>query len=383
MKSVGIICEYNPFHNGHLYHLNKVKQMYPNSTVVLIMSSSFLQRGEPSILNKWDKTEIALKMGIDLVIELPYVFSSQSADFFAKGSIELLNHLNVDALVFGSETNDIDLLTNIANISLTDEYDVLVKRYLDKGHSYPTSSAKALAKLNVLTINTPNDILGISYIKEIIKLKSNIKPICIKRTNNYHSLKLNNDIASATSIRHVLAKGSDAKQYVPPTTYDYLKGNLHLIDLYYPFLKYKLLTEIDNLNIYHTVDEGIENRLKKYIVASNTLDELISNIKTKRYTYNKIRRMLSHILCNFTKEEARKFKHIEYIRVLGFNAKGRLYLNSIKKQLQIPLVTNFSKLNNEMLNLEFRVTGVYASILNENDKTKLIKREYKNQPIIH
>lgn len=384
MKSVGIICEYNPFHNGHLYHLNKVKELYPEHAIILVLSGSFLQRGESSILDKWTKTEIALKHGADLVVELPYVFSSQSADFFAKGSIQLLHHLKVEAVVFGSETNDVELLSKIADLSLTNEYDEVMKECLDQGLSYPKAMNSALTKLTGQSISKPNDILGISYIKEIKKLNSNIIPVTIKRTNDYHDLKLEHEITSATSIRNALRNNIDVKTYVPEITYHYLKSNkLHFIEDYFPFLKYKILSEINNLHIYHTVEEGIENRIKKYIVNSNSLEELVLNIKTKRYTYNKIMRMLNHILCNFTKEEAANFNDIEYIRVLGFSTKGKQYLNQIKKDLLIPLITNYSKLNNKMLELEFRVTAIYASILNENDKISLIEKEYKNKPIIY
>ncbi|MDD2392157.1 MAG: nucleotidyltransferase [Bacilli bacterium] len=382
MKSVGIICEYNPFHNGHLYHLNRVKELYPNYTIILIMSGNFLQRGESSIIDKWTKTKIALEYGIDLVVELPYVFSSQNADLFARGSIELLNHLNVEAVIFGSESNDIDLLDKIADLSSSDKYNKLIKIYLDEGLSYPKASSDALTKLTGEAIDTPNDILGISYIKEIKKLKSNIKPISIKRTNNYHSKKLDNNITSASSIRLALKNNLDIENYVPNITYNYLNNKLHFIDDYFPFLKYKILSEINNLHIYQTIDEGIENRIKKYIVKSNSLEELIDYIKTKRYTHNKIMRMLTHILCSFTKVEANSFKHIEYIRVLGFSENGRKYLNNIKKELTVPLVTNYSKLDNKMLELEFRVTCVYASILNEVDKTIMIENEYKNNPMI-
>ncbi len=383
MKSVGIICEYNPFYNGHLYHLNKVKELYPNHTIILIMSGNFLQRGESSIIDKWTKTKIALEHDIDLIIELPFVFSSQSADLFARGSIELLNHLKVEAIVFGSESNDINLLTKIANFSLSNEYNDLVKDYLNEGISYPKASSNALTKLTGEVIDTPNDILGISYIKEIKRLNSNIIPISIKRTNDYNSKELYNNNASAGSIRAALKNNQNVENYVPHITYNYLNDKLHFTKDYFPYLKYKILTEINNLNIYQTVDEGIENRIKKYIIKSNSLEELIENIKTKRYTYNKIMRMLTHILCSFTKEEASTFKHIEYIRVLGFSSKGKKYLNYIKKELTVPLVTNYSKLDNKMLELEFRATCVYASILNETDKTLLIENEYKNKPIIY
>ena len=383
MKSVGIICEYNPFHNGHLYHLNKVKELCKDHVIILVMSSSFLERGESSIINKWDKTDIALFYGVDIVVELPYPFSSQSADLFAKGSIALLNELKVDKIVFGSELGDVDTLSKLADTQLNNpNYDDLVKEYLNSGNNYPTALASALHKLTGLRVNLPNDILGISYIREIKRIKSSIIPMVIKRTNDYNSLELNDDIVSATSIRKAIADKKDVLKYVPSKTYEYLQGNLHFIDDYFPYLKYKILTEINNLDIYQTVDEGIENRIKKYILSATSLDDLITKVKTKRYTYNKLRRMFTHIMCNFTKEEASKMKDIAYIRVLGFSKLGQKYLKEIKKDVSIPLITNYSKLSNEMLELEFRVTCVYASILKEKDKINLIESEFKNKPLI-
>lgn len=381
MHAVGIICEYNPFHNGHLYHLNKVKELFPNSPIIVILGGNFLQRGEPSIINKWDKTKIALHYGADLVIELPYPFASQSADLFAKGSIQLLNYLKVDNLVFGSELNNLEELKLIADIQLTNPtYNELVKEYIAEGINYPTALSKALGAITGKIIDTPNDILGISYIREIKALKSKIKPISIQRTNDYHSLELDNDIVSATSIRNALKNKQEIIKYVPEETLKYLNSDLHFIDDYYPFLKYKILSDINNLSKYQTVDEGIENRIKKYIIQSNSLNELIMNIKTKRYTYNKIRRMLTHILCNFTKEEARKMKDIEYIRILGLSDLGQEYLKGIKKEITIPVLTNYIK-DNAMLDLELRVTSTYAAILSEDKKIKMIESEYKNKPI--
>lgn len=382
MKSVGIICEYNPFHNGHLYHLKKVKELYPDYTIILVMSSSFLQRGETSIINKWNKTNIALYHGIDIVVELPFVFSTQSSDIFAKGSIEILKHLKVDILLFGSESNNIELLNNIADIKLSKNYNQLVKKNLKNGISYPSAISKTVYELTNNKIDQPNDILGINYIMEIKKQKANIKPICIKRTNEYHSTDLNNAITSATSIRTAIKKNIDIKSYVPIITYQHLNNRLHFIDNYYPYLKYKILTEIDQLFIYNGVDEGIENRIKKYIINSNSLDELIMNIKTKRYTYNRLMRMFTHILCNFKKDDAKKWQNIEYIRILGFSKNGQKYLNKVKKNIDIPIVTNYSQIKNDMLDFEFKITCVYASILNEKDKIKLIKSEYKNSPLI-
>ena len=384
MKSVGIICEYNPFHNGHLKHLEKVKELFPEHIVVLVMSGNFTERGDASIISKWDKTEIALKAGIDLVIELPYFFASQSSDIFARGSIQILDYLGVDAVVFGSESDNINTLVEIAKTCTNNKkYDKLVKSYLQDGINYPTALSKAIYDLTGKKIIKPNDILGLSYIKEIIRIDSKIKPVTIKREDNFNDPYLYEDITSSTSIREHLKNGKKITTQVPDFVKPYLDKKLHFIDDYFQLLKYKILTSSKNLSDYQTVDEGIENRIMKFIVNSNSYNEFILKIKTKRYTYNKLNRMFTHILCNFTKEKASEFSDVEYIRVLGFNSKGRSYLNQIKKEITVPLITNFSSIENEMLNLEWIATCVYASILDSNEATKLIEMEYKNSPIIY
>lgn len=381
MKNVGIICEYNPFHNGHLHHLEETRKLFPDSNIILVMSGNFTQRGDTSIINKWDKTDIALHYGVDLVVELPFVFASQSADIFAKASIEILNKLNTDYLVFGSETNNIDYLTSLAKTQIENKkYDLLVKEYLDSGVNYPTALSKALVDLTGDKISKPNDILGVTYIREILKSKSKIKPICIKRNDNYNCKELSDFYSSATSIRYALQNNSDVSNHVPEYTLRFLK-NLHFIDDYFSLLKYTILMNADNLDQIQTVDEGIDNRILKYIVTSRNLNELILKIKTKRYTYNKLNRMFTHILVNFTKEEAATFNKIEYIRVLGFNNKGRLLIKSLKDEIDVPIITNFSSIKSKMLDIEFRTTCCYASILDEKEKIELIESEYKNYPI--
>lgn len=379
MSTIGIICEYNPFHNGHIYHLKKIKEMFPESLVILVMSGNFTQRGIPSIINKWDKTEIALEYGVDLIIELPFPFASQSADVFAHGAISILKELNVNYLVFGSESNNIDLLIKFANISLSKEYQEEVQKNMAKGINYPTALSNSFKPFIKNELFLPNDLLGLSYIKEIIMQGADIKPISIQRTNNYHDLNINNSISSATSIRNYFIKGENISNTVPQIVLDKIKGSLFIQENYFKYLKYKILTSKD-LGIYQTVDEGIENRIKKVIVNCTNWDELVNSIKTKRYTYNKINRMLIHILCDFTKDEAQQFKNITYIRVLGFNKLGQEYLNKIKKVSKLPIITTFSKSNDEMLKLEMRITSVYASVLNENDKNKLIYQEYSSKP---
>ncbi|MEG1309535.1 MAG: nucleotidyltransferase [Bacilli bacterium] len=379
--STGIICEYNPFHNGHLYHINKIKEMFPDDEIILVMSSLYLERGEVSLISKWDKTETAIKYGVDLVIELPFVFSSQGADIFAKGAIEILNSLLVDRLVFGSETNDINLLKNLANIQIDNaKFNDLVKEYISEGINYPTAVSKAIKLLTKQEITSPNDILGVSYIKEIIRLNSKIDPICIKRTNDYHNLDTSGDISSASSIRKLLRENKDISSFVPDSSFQ--KKELFFTEYYFDFIKYKILSNMDSLNIFQTVDEGIEGRIKKAILKSNNFEELIDNIKSKRYTYNKIRRMLIHILCNFTKEEAQICKNSEYIRVLGFNKKGKNFLNQVKKKSILPIITGYSNIDSKILDIEFRVSSIYYMVSKEKNKSQLIDMEYKHSPII-
>lgn len=376
MEKIGIICEYNPFHYGHKYHINEIKKMYPDSMIILVMSGPFTQRGDASIINKWDKARIALDNNVDLVIELPFVFATQGADIFSHGAIEILKYLKVDKLVFGSESNNIRELKDLAMSALNNKaYDILVKDYLSKGVNYPTALSKALSDLNGTIINTPNDLLGLCYIKEIIKQKANIEPISIKRTNDYHDKELKDFITSATSIREGIKNRQSIVKYLPNNVIEYI--NNVFIDDYFDLIKYKILTE-DISNI-QTVDEGIENRIKKYIYVSNSLEELINNVKTKRYTYNKLKRMFLHILCNFTKDEARKNKNVKYIRVLGFNKVGQKYLKEIKKDIGVPIITNYTKENSKLLEIDFRVNSVYSYIF--TNALTLTQNEFKNKPI--
>lgn len=370
MKKIGIICEYNPFHNGHIYHINKIKEMYPDSIIILVMSGNVTQRGQFSLLDKWQKTDIALDY-VDLVVELPSIFAIQSADIFAKSAITILNNLKVDIIVFGAESLNIEKLTKIAKIQNNECFNSLVKKYLDEGTNYPTALSKAACTLTNIKIEKPNDLLGLSYVKEI--LNTNIKPITIKRTNDYHSKELKSKITSATSIRDALKNKKDIKPYVPEKTYNFLRN--YKEKNYFDYLKYKIISEIDNLDIYLNVDEGIENRIKKYIYDCNTLEELIDKIKTKRYTYNKIKRMLLNILLGITKKQNKELKNIEYIRVLGFNDKGKKHLKEIKDKSKIPIITNYTN-KYKALELELKISYIYY----KKDKDYIM--EYKHKPII-
>jgi len=378
MNIIGLITEYNPFHNGHKYQIDKIKEMYPNSIIITVTSSHFTQRGEISLIDKWNKTKISLSMGIDMVIELPFIFSTQSADIFAHASIKLLNELKIDTLVFGSETNDVELFKTLASIQLNNkDFNAHVQAFLDKGDNYPTALSNALKELNNDTVIKPNDILAVAYTKEVLLQNPNINIVSIKRTNNYHDKTSNEEIVSASNIREKLINNEDISKTVPSITYEYIKdlkpNNQKLFEL----LKYKIISDND-LTKYLTVDEGIENRLLANILESNSLDEFISKIKTKRYTYNKLNRMFIHILVGLTKEEKKLYNSPSYIRILGMNKNGQEYLSSIKKYINLPIISKWEKDHKE-LSLEFKSTCIYSILVN---KPELIEQEYKNKIII-
>lgn len=368
MEAVGIICEYNPLHNGHIYHIEETKKLFPGKTIILVLNGYFLERGEVSILSKENKTRLALIYGVDLVVELPFIFGSQSADIFADAAIKILGYLGCSYLVFGSESNNIEALEKVATIQDTPEYNEKVQELLATGINYPTALARAL-EIDVDVFN-PNDLLGISYIKAIKKNKLKMKAITIKRTSDYHSLEEESNIISASNIRHKLKKKESISSYVPRKAIKLIE-NISLEDLF-PYIKYKILTDMD-LSRYLTVDEGIENRLKEKIMESNSVEELIQNTKTKRYTYNKINRMIVHILTSLPKE-INKLASIEYIKILGFNKKGREYLHNLKEDLEISLIPIPNS-------LQYKYELIAAQVYSLISKNKILIFEKSNKPI--
>ena len=229
MKAIGIIAEYNPFHNGHLYHIQKIKEKYPNHIIIAVMSGNFVQRGDVAVIDKWKRCEIALKNGVDLVIELPYPFATQSADFFAYGAITILETLKVEKVIFGSESNNVQSLEIIAKTQLENkDFDQLVKIYSKLGKNYPTAVSCAIEDLTNIKVETPNDLLGISYIKTILQNNYKIKYETIKRIGSYHEKKLTSTFTSSTSIREALKSKANIDKYVPQNSHDYLK-DFHFI----------------------------------------------------------------------------------------------------------------------------------------------------------
>lgn len=363
MIKVGIIAEYNPFHNGHIYHLNKVKEMFPEASLILVLAGNFTQRGDVSVINKWDKAKIALDYGFDLVIELPFNIATSSASLYAKGAIDILNKLNCDYLVFGSETNDVSLFKNLVNITKDNEkYEKKVKYYLDKGYNYPKACSLALYDISKVIIDKPNDVLALEYVRSIINTNSKIKPVSIKRTNNYHEEEITGNITSATSIRKNLKNKEIIKNTIPKESLK-LINNVSLND-YFDYIKYEIISN-DKLDEILDVDEGIENKLKKEIHNSKTVEELILNVKSKRYSYNRIKRMLLHILTNTKKDYDTK---INYLRILGFNKKGTKILKEAKKYIDVPIITKYKKEYDALFKDDVKASMLYSLITNYDYK---------------
>lgn len=359
MIKVGVIAEYNPFHNGHLYHLNKVKEMFKDAYLILVLIGNFTQRGEISVINKWDKTKIALDHGYDLVVELPFLFATQSANYYAKGAISILNYLKCDYLVFGSESNDVKMLEEVVDLTNNDNYENLIKKHIDKGINYPLACSLALKEISGITIDKPNDVLALEYVRSIKQTKSKIKPISIKRTNDYHEEEINKEITSATSIRKNINNKKLIIKAMPKEVMKYIDKIDY--DKYFNFIKYQIITSND-LSCYLDVDEGIENKLKKAINDSKDINDLILKVKSKRYSYNKIQRMLLHIVCKIKKED--NDLTIKYLRILGLSNKGKSILKEIKNEIDIPIITKYKKEYDNLFKMDFKANNVYSLLTN-------------------
>ncbi len=382
MKVAGIIVEYNPLHNGHLHHILETRKISKCDYLIAVMSGNFTQRGEVAMIDKFTRTKMALLNHVDLVIELPFVFSVQSADIFAYTSVAILNHLKVDEIYFGSESDNIDELYLLSDILDSVEYNNLVLKYSKEGNSYPTSSNLAVSDLtDTKAYSLPNNILGIHYIRAVKKLKSNIKVCSIKRieTNYFDEFTLGKSIQSATTIRKMIKNKKNIEEFVPENVFNLLK-NRKIIDLnmFAKYLKYKIhsSTNEELKNIFN-ISEGFENRIKKVTDFSSVTD-LISQLITKRYTNSKIRRSLIHILCNTQKKMINSFE-IPYLRILGMNYNGQEYLNLIKKDLSIPLISKITDKKHPYLEMELRASKIYSMVSDVN----VFKEEFKPLILMH
>lgn len=356
MKILGLIVEYNPFTKGHLYHIQKAKELVKPDLTVAIMSGNFVQRGQPAIINKWQRAKTALENGVDLVLELPLVNVVQGADYFAAEAIDLLYHFGITDLVFGSEANNLNDLITIAKIikKKPKQYNQLVKQYMQAGYRYPNATNQALITLTGQDIRTPNDILGLGYVKEIINHDYPITIHSILRTDNYHDT-IN---PSASKIREAIKNQKNYPDYL--LAQETITQTYFLDDLY-PYLKYRIntssLTELKNI---HLVEEGLENKLVSATKSTNSLTELIASLTSKRYTQSRIQRMLVHILLNNTKEDIKTAINPHYFRILKMNNQGKAYLNSFKKTSPYPIITNLSNNRNPALEIELKAARLLS-----------------------
>ena len=363
-KVLGIVGEYNPFHNGHLYHLEESKKMTSSNYTVAVISGNFTQRGSTAIIDKWSRAEMAIKNGVDLVIELPVLYTTSSAENFADGAIKILDSLKVvDYISFGAETSDIDILNNFADILYKEplKYRSFLTHELKKGISFPKARENALLMylngnrkfINVLS--SPNNILGIEYIKALKKHKSNIKPISIARfETGYNDVTYSGNIASATAIRNIVKNGGfeALRKLLPNSSYSVLIDNIkqgHIVPDLSVFEKqiiYNLRSMYpEEISELAEVSEGLEHSLKNAADSCNTLEELLGKIKSKRYTSTRLQRILLYSLLNITKKDIELSKRtMPYIRVLGLNKRGKFLISEIAKaNPKLEIVTSVKK----------------------------------------
>ncbi|WP_102027282.1 nucleotidyltransferase [Salirhabdus sp. Marseille-P4669] len=402
MKACGVIVEYNPFHNGHVYHVESSRDATNADCVIAVMSGNFLQRGEPAIIDKWHRTQAALQTGVDLVIELPYVFAVQHADLFAKGAVLTLDALKAQSVCFGSEHGKIESFISAYKLFKAREKDFseTLKVHLKKGLSFPEASRIAYGSISLntdeLDLTQPNNILGFSYIKAIYDFKCSILPETIQRTKSgYHDSEIHDHIASATSIRkEIIAQNrlnEKVKNTIPFSTlhalesYNDKTGIFHHWELYFPFLQHAVYTKDEKaLRLIHGMEEGLEHRLKKTAKQATSFVHWMELLKTKRYTWTRLQRMFVHLLTNTTKAEMVQAQHltsIPYVRVLGMNKTGRAYLHSIKKDLEIPFLTALQASENPLLTIEERAINSYYLPIEPN-KRALVQNRDIQAPII-
>ncbi len=386
---LGIVAEYNPFHNGHLYHLQKSKELTNSEFTICIIGGNFSQRGDTSIVDKWTKTEMALNNGIDLVIELPTIYNISSAENFADGAIKILDSLKiVDFVSFGSEVGNINTLDNIAKVLVDEpkEYITMLNHELNTGNSFPKAREKALMLyLNDIrrytnVLSEPNNILGIEYLKALRKQNSLIRGVTITREKAGHNdTKYKNNFASATAIRDYIynKKFNEISHTMPANVSSMLRMKIDRGEIITSLKAYEreIVYTLRKMSIAEIselpdVSEGLENTIKTAANTYNNLEDIISLIKSKRYTYTRICRILLYALLNITKKDMKlSMKEQPYIRVLGFNKNGEFLLSEIANQNpKLPIITSVKKFidtnNNKnlqrLLDIDIFATNVYT-----------------------
>ncbi len=380
MKSYGIICEYNPFHNGHKYQIDYAKEKLSAGTFVALMSGNFVQRGAPAILSKEVRSEIAINCGIDLVIENPAFCVLRSAEKYADASVFTMTALGIDCLLFGAECESLDDLYKIAEFLSceNDDYKSALSEHLSKGLGYASARSNAIS--NILgekyaeILSAPNNILAVEYIKAIIRQGSPIEPVAVKRTGSGHnSSSPSFCFASASLIRERLCQNEPISDYMPKEAFDIIKNATPFDEASADFsiLSALCLKSTEKIANAPDISEGLENKIKSELLNANTLDELIDSVKSKRYAYSRIKRSLLSSYLSLTKADATR--NPEYIKILKFNEKGRAFLNKAKKEATLPVAKNASPLKKnssaiQLWNRELYFDKVYDILLNQSKK---------------
>lgn len=400
-KVLGIVAEYNPWHRGHEYQLKQAMKISGAEYSVGIMNGNFTQRGEPALLDKWTRAEMALKGGIDLVVELPFYYGCNSAEYFAKGAVKLMvNSGIVTHMGFGSESGNMDAIREIADVLAHEplEFKKLLGEKLNEGYSFPKARMKALSEFCksdcAEMLLSPNNILAVEYVKQLIKHNSSIKPVTVKREGGgYHDTN-RCQIASATAIRKALKELKEMhlspacrenaileiRNMVPESTFEILmreKDSLIFKDdkKFFDLLRHVILRDTDLAETFSAA-EGIENVFQKNVRMCSDRNELIEQVKSKRYTYAGISRTATQMVMNYKKNE----KEPSYIRILGFTEKGRELLKLMKKSIsdEYTLITNVNKFQGDM-SLDIRATDVY-NMLSDRDLYK--NSDFVKKPVI-
>lgn len=375
MKTAGIICEYNPFHSGHKYQIEKVKQNF--DAVVCVMSGSIVQRGDIAIFDKWTRTKSALCNGCDLVIELPVKYALSSAEGFASGSVKLLGSTGIiDALCFGSESGKISELTNCAKTLLSEppEVSAKIKALLDNG--LPFVKARSMAYKEILDTDLPsepNNILAIEYIKAILMQKSDITPVTIKRMGaGYHDTAYDKNFVSATYLREKIRNGEDISGLTP---YDFSGSIAYDINQLTDIFKYKLITEKESaFDGICDMEPGLANRFLKEL-DKEQLTDIIDAVKTKRYTYARLFRIALSVLLGLKVDTVEP----EYIRILGMNTIGKQLLSKMKSTSRFPIINKVANFKNNMILPDILATDLAALCASVPVP---LGRDYTTSPII-
>ena len=396
MKAAGIVVEYNPFHNGHLHHAQSAKERSGADILIAVMSGQFLQRGEPAFADKWKRTEMALANGVDLVIELPYVYATAQASDFARGAITLLDAIGCESFCFGSEQGAIDpflksrQLLNKQNLF----YQQKIHEAVQSGISYPKAMNEAYQAVTggqkgFADLTKPNNILGYHYIEAADRISSAMRPMTIQRIGaNYHDpITEGLSIASATGIRKAFFEGGsleELSQYLPAYSLEALQsfakeyGRYGSWEAFYPLLRYTIIKERpSNLSRFAEVTEGIENLIYEAARKEQNFEAFIARVKSKRFTRTRIQRMLTHIFTGFTWEQLKSFEQPSYLRLLGMTKAGRMYLHAQKKNISLPIISRAADLAGGMGKIDIHASSLYMLGLGAGN----MKKEFTTPPI--